>query len=60
MNRLKNVAIVEVNQMKIEQPPIIPNRELALHNRKTIAEIKEMEGNSEAKVLINYNYLMYL
>jgi hypothetical protein len=60
MNRLKNVAIVEVNQMKIEQPPIIPNRELALHNRKTIAEIKEMEGNSEVKVLINYNYLMHL
>ncbi|XP_062143870.1 uncharacterized protein LOC133851452 [Alnus glutinosa] len=35
--------------MKIEQPPIIPTRELALHNRKTIAEIKEMEGNSEVK-----------
>jgi hypothetical protein len=60
MNRLNNVAIIEVNQMKIEQTLIKPDGELALHNRKTIAEIKQMEKNSEAKVLINYNYLMHL
>jgi hypothetical protein len=60
MNRLNNITVIEVNQMKIEQPPIILDRELALHNRKTIAEIKQMEGNSEANVLINYNYLMHL
>jgi hypothetical protein len=60
MNRLNNVTIIEVNQMKIEQSPIIPDRELALHNRKTVVEIKQMEGNSKAKVLINYNYLMHL
>ena len=47
MNRLNNVSLIEVKELKIEQPPIIPDEELALQNRKTIAEIKQIEGNLE-------------
>lgn len=52
MNRLNNVTIIEAKELKIERPPIIPDKELALHNRKTVVEIKQMERNSEKNVLI--------
>jgi hypothetical protein len=50
MNRLNNVSLTEVKELKIEQPPIIPDDELALQNKKTIAEIKQIEGNLEESV----------
>jgi hypothetical protein len=51
---LKNVPLTEVKELKIERSPIIPDEELALQNRKTITEIKQIEGNLEAKVWITY------
>jgi hypothetical protein len=54
INRLKNVPLTEVKELKIERSPIIPDEELALQNRKTITEIKQIEGNLEAKVCITY------
>jgi hypothetical protein len=50
MNRLNNVTITEVKELRIERPPMIPDEELALHNRKTIAEIKQMEWKPETKI----------
>jgi hypothetical protein len=50
MNRLNNVMTTEIKELKIERPPIIPDKELALQNRKTVAEIKQMEWKPETKV----------
>jgi hypothetical protein len=41
MNRLNNVTVSEVKELKIDRPPMIPDEELALRNRKTVAEIKK-------------------
>jgi hypothetical protein len=60
INRLKNVPLTEVKELKIEQPPIKPDEELALQNRKTITEIKQIEGNLEAKVWISYQVSSYM
>jgi hypothetical protein len=54
INRLKNVPLTEVKELKIERSPIIPDEELALQNRKTITEIKQIEENLEANVWISY------
>jgi hypothetical protein len=50
MNRLNNVTISEVKELKIDRPSMIPDEELALRNRKTVAEIKKMEWEPETKV----------
>ena len=39
----------------IERPLKVLDRELHLHNRKTVVEINEMEWNSETKVSITIN-----
>ena len=41
---------MEVKELKMEWPPIIPNKEIALQNRKTVAEIKQMEWIPNTKV----------
>jgi len=50
MNRLNNVTVSKVKELKIDRPPMIPDKELALRNRKTVAEIKKMEWKPETKV----------
>jgi hypothetical protein len=50
MNRLNNVTVTEVMELKKERPSMIPEKELAMHNRKTIAEIKQMDWKPETKV----------
>ena len=40
----------------VERPLKVSDKELHLHNRKTVAEIKEMEWNSETKVSIIINH----
>jgi hypothetical protein len=43
MNRLNNVTVTEVMEFQKERPSMIPEKELAMHNRKTIVEIKQMD-----------------
>jgi hypothetical protein len=50
MNRLNIVTISKIKELKIDQPPMIPDKELALCNRKTVVEIKQMEWKPETKV----------
>ncbi|XP_059451101.1 uncharacterized protein LOC132181889 [Corylus avellana] len=52
LDKLNNVTITEVKELKKERPPIIPDKELALHNRKTIAEIKQMDWKPEIKEVL--------
>ena len=52
---MHNTTVSKVKKIMIEQPLKVSNRELHLHNRKTVAEIKEMEWNSETKVSITIN-----
>ena len=60
MCRLSNVKITELKELQIQPPQILPDKELALKNRKTIAELKLMEGNLKVKVLITYQiYVIY-
>jgi hypothetical protein len=43
MNRLNNITVMEVKELKMEWPPTIPDKEFALQNRKTVVEIKQMK-----------------
>ncbi len=52
---MHNTTILKVKEIMIEQPLKVSDRELHLHNRKIVAEIKEMELNSETKVSITIN-----
>ena len=53
---MHNTTILKVKEIMIEQPLKVSDRELHLHNRKTVAEIKETEWNSETKVSITINH----
>ncbi|GMY05936.1 replication protein A 70 kDa DNA-binding subunit A-like [Fagus crenata] len=46
---LHNTNVSKVKEIMVERPLKVSDRELHLHNRKTVAEIKEMEWNSETK-----------
>uniref|UniRef100_A0A2N9HBP6 ATP-dependent DNA helicase n=1 Tax=Fagus sylvatica TaxID=28930 RepID=A0A2N9HBP6_FAGSY len=46
---LHNTTVSKVKEIMVERPLKVSDRELHLHNRKTVAEIKEMEWNSETK-----------
>ncbi|GMY20742.1 replication protein A 70 kDa DNA-binding subunit A-like [Fagus crenata] len=48
-NILHNTTVSKVKEIMVERPLKVSDRELHLHNRKTVAEIKEMEWNSETK-----------
>jgi hypothetical protein len=50
MNRLNNVTISKIKELKIDRPPMIPEKELALCYRKTVTEIKQMEWKPKIKV----------
>ena len=52
---MHNTTILKVKEIMIEQPLKVSDRELHLHNRKTVVKIKEMELNSETKVSITIN-----
>ena len=52
---MQNTTVSKVKEIMIERPLKVSDRELHLHNRKTVAEIKEMEWNSETKVSITIN-----
>jgi predicted nuclease of restriction endonuclease-like RecB superfamily len=41
MNRLNNVTISEVKELKIDRPSMIPDEELALRNKKMVVEKKK-------------------
>ncbi|XP_062165074.1 uncharacterized protein LOC133871663 [Alnus glutinosa] len=52
LDKLNNVTVSEVKELKIDRPPMIPDEELALRNRKTVAEIKKMEWKPETKEIL--------
>ncbi|GMY20769.1 replication protein A 70 kDa DNA-binding subunit A-like [Fagus crenata] len=49
---LHNTNVSKVKEIMVERPLKVSDRELHLHNRKTVAEIKEMEWNSETKTKV--------
>lgn len=57
MNRLSTTMITQVKEIMLKGPSNALDREPLLHNRKKVAEIKDMEWNSESKVSVLMIYL---
>ena len=52
---------INVKEILPKGLPTIQDRELALHNKKTVAEIKDLEWNLETKVstiLLYYEFIV--
>ena len=50
MHRLNTSMDINVKEIMPKEPPKVQDRELALHNSKTIAGIKDLEWDIETKV----------
>ena len=61
MHRLNTTMDINVKEILRKRLPKVQDGELALHNKKTIVEIKELEWNSETKVstiLLHYEFII--
>ena len=50
MHRLNASMDINVKEIMPKEPPKVQDGELTLHNRKTIARIKDLEWDIETKV----------
>ena len=61
MHRLNTTMDKNVKEVLPKRLPKVQDGELALHNKKTNVEIKELEWNSETKVstiLLHYEFII--
>ena len=61
MHRLNTTMGINVKEIMPKELPKVQDGELALHNRKTVAEIKDLEWNLETKVstlLLQYEFIV--
>ena len=58
MHRLNTTMDINVKEILTKRLPKVQDRELALHNKKTNVEIKELEWNSETKVFLHYEFII--
>ena len=61
MHRLNTTMGINIKKIMPKELPKVQHGELALHNRKTVAEIKDLEWNSETKVstlLLQYEFIV--
>ena len=61
MHRLNTTMGINVKEIMLKRLPKAQDGELALHNRKTVAEINDTEWNSKTKVstiLLQYKFIV--
>ena len=61
MHRLNTSMDINVKEIKPKEPPKVQDGELALHNRKKIAGIKDLEWDIETKVstvLLEFKFII--